>query len=73
VEVSLTQSQAAEPFRLPLEIELVTPPGTPPRVEKVQFNDRSATFTFAADAAPVNVVIDPNVWVLAEFAAFARN
>ena len=70
VEVSLSQSQAGDAFRLPLEIELVTLPGTPPRVEKVQFNDKTGTFTFAADAAPVNVVLDPNVWVLAELGEF---
>ncbi len=73
IEVTLSQTQTGEPFRLPLEFNIETPPNVPPRaIEKVTFSDRTATFTFASDGAPVNVVIDPNVWVLAEFGEFVK-
>ena len=73
IEITLAQTQAGEPFRLPIEFEIETPPNVPPRdIEKVTLTDRTATFTFAADQAPVNVVLDPNVWVLAEFGEFQK-
>ena len=73
IEITLAQTQAGEPFRLPIEFEIETPPNVPPRaIEKVTLTDRTATFTFASDSAPVNVVIDPNVWILAEFGEFTK-
>ena len=73
IEIALSQTQTGEPFRLPIEFEIETPPNVPRRpIEKVTFSDRTATFTIASDTAPVNVVIDPNVWVLAEFGEFVK-
>ena len=73
IEITLAQTQAGDPFRLPIEFEIETPPNVPPRpIEKVSFSDRTATFTFASDSAPVRIVIDPNVWVLAEFGEFVK-
>ena len=40
--------------------------------EKVTLTDRTGTFTFASDTAPVNLAIDPDVWLLAEFGAFEK-
>jgi aminopeptidase N len=73
IEVTLSQTQSGDPFRLPIELEIVTPPNVPPRnTEKVTLTDRTTTFTVASDTPPVNVVLDPNVWVLAEFGEFKK-
>ena len=73
IEVTVAQTQTGEPFRLPIEFGIETPPNVPPRDnEKVTLSDRTATFTFASAVPPVNVMIDPNVWLLAEFGEFVK-
>jgi len=73
IEVTLSQTQTGDPFRLPIEIEIETPPNVPPRDnEKVTLTDRTATFTFPSDVAPVNLTIDPDTWLLAEFGSFVK-
>jgi aminopeptidase N len=66
IELELSQAQAGEPYRLPVEIGIALRPGDPVRVERVELNDRRRTFTFAADAEPASVVLDPNTWLLHE-------
>jgi aminopeptidase N len=58
VELSLAQTQAGEPYRLPLEIAIGG------KIEKIEFAQRSQTFEFAADQEPASVILDPNVWIL---------
>lgn len=71
VEVTLAQTQAAPPFTLDVEIGIVGAPGALPRVERLPMSGRQATMRFAADAAPVEVVLDPGTWLLMEAGAFA--
>ena len=66
VEVRLTQSQAAEPFRLPIEIGITAKAGEPAKVERVELTGRTATKTFNVEGEPASVVIDPNTWLLME-------
>jgi aminopeptidase N len=72
VEVTLTQSQAAEPYRLPVEIGIAAKDGDLPRVERIELSGRSVTRTFSAETEPALVTIDPNTWLLIEHGAFTK-
>jgi aminopeptidase N len=64
--VELSQKQAGEPFRLPIEIGLVLPGTTSMRIARIELTGASGRFTIASDVAPSDVVLDPNTWVLME-------
>jgi aminopeptidase N len=66
VVVTVTQTIAGDPFRLPIEIGVVATPGAGPRVEKVELTSATGTFTLTADVEPSAVVLDPNTWLLFE-------
>ena len=72
VEVTVTQSRASEPFRLPIEIGVTTTPGELPKIEKIELTGRTATKTIAVDAEPAAVTIDPNTWLLMEGGTLTR-
>jgi aminopeptidase N len=72
VAIELTQSQAAEPYRLPLEVAIASPGTGAPRVERFELSGREGRFTFAADVEPVSVVLDPDTWMLMEPPVFVR-
>jgi aminopeptidase N len=72
IVVELKQTQAGEPYRLPLEIGMTTSAQAASRVERVELTGRDGRFTFAADAEPAAVTLDPNTWVLMEPPQFAR-
>jgi aminopeptidase N len=72
VEVTLSQTQAAEPFRLHVEIGIVPAPGAPPRVERLEMNGRQATMRFTAEAPPAAMVLDPGTWLLFEAGPFSQ-
>ena len=72
VEVTVTQSQAAEPFRLSIEIGITATAGEPPNVERIELTGRTATKTFTVEGQPASVVIDPNTWLLMEPVAVTK-
>ena len=72
VIVNVRQVQSGDAYRLPLEIGITTSPSAAPRVERVDVTGREAKFTFAADAEPQSVVLDPNTWLLMEPVQFAK-
>ena len=63
VTVVLAQTQAAEPFTVPLDIG-ITVAGTSLRVERVELAGRTSRFAFAADREPTSLVLDPDVNLL---------
>ncbi|MEX2318009.1 MAG: M1 family aminopeptidase [Pirellulales bacterium] len=63
VRVTLKQTQEADPFRLPLEIAIKGPDGNT-SIQKVELTAREGEFKLAAESAPADVLLDPNVWVL---------
>jgi aminopeptidase N len=65
VVVELAQTQAGEPFRLPLEIG-ITLPGASRRTERVELSGRSGRFTMAAPQEPTTVELDPHVRLLVD-------
>lgn len=72
VTVTVTQTHAGAPYALSLGVGLRMPGALLPRVERVSFDAPQATFTFAADAAPDEVVLDPDTWLLFEAGPFTR-
>ena len=67
VELQFTQKQKSGPYRLPLEIGIVTRAANgamQTRIEKIELNQAQQRFEIAADTAPVDVIIDPNTQVL---------
>jgi len=72
VVIELTQSQAGEPYRLPLEFGIALPAAPAPRIERGELTGREGRFTFPADAEPTDVTLDPNTWVLMESPVFAK-
>ena len=67
--VTITQTIAGEPFRLPIDIGLTAAAGGVPQIEKVELTAATATFTIAAETEPASVELDPNTWLLCEKAA----
>ena len=60
VIVELSQKQAGEVYRLPLEIAVGD------RIEKIEMRLREQRFEIVEDTRPATVVLDPNTWVLME-------
>jgi aminopeptidase N len=72
VDVTITQSQAAEPYRLTVEVGITNSVGAPPRVTQVELTGRRATASVPADAEPVAVTLDPNTCLLMDAGPFTR-
>jgi aminopeptidase N len=77
VRVEVAQTQDGDFYRVPLEFAVATPPAKPDaapavRVERVEMTGKRATYSFAAAAEPTAVTLDPNTWLFAVQAAFAK-
>ena len=72
IEVTLTQSQAAAPYRIAVDIGIAARPGEVRRVERMELTGRTMTKVFSADVEPASVMIDPNTWLLMEAGALTR-
>jgi len=66
--VELTQTQAGDAYRLPLEIGVK---GSRMRIEKIEMTGKQQKFEIAADQEPSSVELDPNTWMLMD-AKFAK-
>jgi aminopeptidase N len=75
VVVDLTQSHPGEPYRLAIDIGISTrtAENAPAmRVEKAEMMERAATFTFASESEPADVVLDPATRLLMSPPEFNR-
>lgn len=72
VEVTVTQSQTAPPFRVKVGVGIVAKAGELPRVDTVELTGRQVTRTFPLDAAPASVTLDPQTTLLMEAGPFVR-
>jgi hypothetical protein len=72
VDVTLSQTQSSDPYRLTVDIGIVRAAGAPPRVERVLWEGRSTTVSFVANTEPASVVIDPDTWLLFDAGPFTR-
>jgi aminopeptidase N len=58
VELAITQSQAGEAFRLPMEVSVGG------KVERIEVTEKSQRFDFPVEKAPGSLELDPGTWVL---------
>lgn len=72
IVVTIKQTQAAEPYRFTLDVGVSATANTPVKVLQIQVTGRDTVATFPADVEPASVVLDPNVWLLAEFGEFTK-
>lgn len=68
IAVELTQTQAGEAYRLPLEVAVKD---SQVRIEKIEMTDKRQKFEIACDEEPASVELDPNTWALMD-AKFAK-
>ncbi len=72
VDVTVAQTQAADPYRLAIEVGVTDSAGAAPRVVRAEFSGRQATVSIPADAAPHAVVLDPGTWLLMDAGPFVQ-
>ena len=72
VDVTVSQTPSTDPFRLTVDIGVVPTAGARPRIERAELTGRTTTVSFAADAEPVSVSIDPDTWLLMDLGDFKR-
>ena len=71
IEIELAQTQAGEPYRLPVEFSVSPGDGSPANIERVEMHDRQHMFFIKAQKEPAEVKIDPHTWLLAQM-TFAK-
>ena len=64
--VTLEQTQAGEPFRLPLEL------GVQDTIERVEMTAKHQSFELPLEKAPIAVALDPGLWILMDANFTAR-
>lgn len=67
IELEIRQEQEAKIFHFELQLGFIIDDAYWPEYKKLKIKDRSTKVSFALDKAPSSVVIDPNVWLLADF------
>jgi aminopeptidase N len=72
VELALQQVQAGPPYRLPLDIGLVTADGQV-TVERVELATADGHWTINSEKEPASLAIDPHTWTLLESANVTRS
>ena len=66
------QTQAAEPYQLPLDIGIVLDSAGQPRRETVALGSRRQHLSFKADREPTAIVLDPTTRALAELSVVKK-
>jgi aminopeptidase N len=64
IKVELTQTQAGDVYRLPIEVGISSSETAEPRIQKVELTQRTQSIEVAAERTPKEVTLDPNCWVL---------
>jgi aminopeptidase N len=74
VAITLDQTQAGAPYRMPIEfgITLDAQPVPRTRIERVEMTGAHATFTIPSDVEPSAVTFDPGTWLLVDQVRFEK-
>ena len=70
--MTVRQTQAAEPFRIHLEIGIKDADGRIFKRQKVETGRGLERYSIPSGTAPADVVLDPDVWMLFEAGAFKK-
>jgi len=72
IEVTVTQTAAGPPYRLPLEVGVIAVPGAVPQITPVELTGATLSFTIPSEAPPADVVLDPFTRLLFERGTWTR-
>ncbi len=72
VEITVKQTQTAETYRFSLGVGIAQTAGALPKLHRIQVTGRETTISLPAENEPASVVLDPGVWLLADFGSFAK-
>jgi len=72
IEVTVTQTQAAEPFRVAVDVGVRKAAAERADVERIELTGRTATKMIAVEGEPATVTVDPDTWLLMEAGAFVK-
>jgi len=72
IRVELAQTQAGDPYRVQVQLGVVTAAGQPARVERIEMKEKRVSVTIPVAAPPSDVTFDPDTWLLADKVAFTR-
>ena len=72
IEVTVRQAHAGDPFRFSLGVAVSTTAGSATTVRQIHVTGRETTIHIPADGEPAAVILDPGVWLLAEFGSFQK-
>ena len=72
IEITIAQTQAGEPFRLPIELGITSAGQAATRIERIELTERTGRFSCPADTEPAAVVLDPGTWLLVEEGPFIK-
>jgi aminopeptidase N len=72
IEVTLTQGQPAEVFKLAVDVGVTQQAGELPKIERIDLTGRTATKVIAVDKEPAAVTLDPQSWLLMDGGQFVR-
>jgi hypothetical protein len=64
LRLDLEQLQAAEPFRMPIDVAIAVAGEADRRTDRIELRDRRQGFTIPLDREPRSVVLDPRDLVL---------
>jgi hypothetical protein len=64
--LTLEQTQAGEPFRVPMEVGVRHAGADGLRIERIELVGQRGEFRLPADREPEAVTLDPGLWVLME-------
>lgn len=70
VVLEIHQTQDSKPFQFELQLGFVHDGDYWPEFEKIQVSQRATRVALPLAKAPSSVILDPNVWLLAEFGEF---
>lgn len=72
VDVTVTQSQTAAPFRIKVDVGIIAKDGELPKVQTIELTGRQATQSIPVAAPPVGVTLDPDTTLLMEMGPFVK-
>ncbi|HEX7283050.1 MAG TPA: hypothetical protein VF239_13420, partial [Vicinamibacterales bacterium] len=72
IEVTVSQTQSAEPFRVAVDVGVRQAAAERPEVQRIELTGRTTTKLIAVEGEPAAVTIDPDTWLLMEAGAFVK-
>ena len=73
LSIELQQNQKGDPYSTPVEIGILGDRNSPMKTEVLQLDQRVQKYTLRLDKEPIDVVLDPNVWLLMQQGEFRKS